>query len=223
MKISAVVTCYNCEAYVAEAIHSILNQTVKVHEIIVVNDGSTDKSLEILESFGDKIKVFTQENKGLCKSLNVGVRLSEGDYIAFLDSDDLWELDKIESQLIDLQNNPDYSVYAGAIRQFVSPEIENRSYSFNEFPKNSFAKTTCLIHKKVFLNGAWFKEENSLIDFLEWVELVKSNNEKIYFSPKIVALRRIRPNSMSQSKDYYPNLLKFLKNRIDTKRQNEQN
>jgi glycosyltransferase involved in cell wall biosynthesis len=222
MEISVIVPCYNCEAYVAETINSILNQTVKVNEIIVINDGSTDKSLEVLKTFGDKIVLISQENKGVCKTLNFGIRQSKSNYIAFLDSDDLWVPDKIENQILNIKDNPEYSIFAGGIRQFVSPEIKNHSYVFIEYPQNSLSKITCLVKKEVFLNDGWFKEEGSLIDFFEWIELMNSKNEKIFFSKEILAHRRIRPNSLSQSKEYYPNLLRFLKNRIDIKRQNEQ-
>lgn len=223
MKISVIIPSFNCEAYIAETINSVLNQTVKVHELIVIDDGSTDKSLEVLKTFGDKIILILQENKGVCQTLNSGIRLSTGDYVAFLDSDDLWALDKIENQINDVKNNPEYNIFGGAVRQFVSPEIINHSYVFKEYPQNSYSKITCLAPKSLFLNDGWFKEEGSLHDFFEWLELMKTKNEKVFFSEKILAHRRIRPNSLSQSKDYYPNLLKFLKNRIDSKRQNEQN
>ena len=223
MKISVIIPSFNCEAYIAETINSVLNQTVKVHELIVLDDGSTDKSLEVLKTFGDKIILIPQDNKGVCQTLNSGIRQSTGDYVAFLDSDDLWALDKIENQINDVKNNPEYNIFVGAVRQFVSPEIINHSYVFKEYPQNSYSKITCLALKEVFLNDGWFKEEGSLHDFFEWVELMNLKNEKIFFSEKILAYRRIRPNSLSQSKDYYPNLLKFLKNRIDSKRQNEQN
>jgi glycosyltransferase involved in cell wall biosynthesis len=223
MKISAVIPAYNCENYITEAINSIINQTVKVDEIIVVNDGSTDSTLQVLKAFGNQITVVDQLNKGICKSLNLAIKLSKGDYIAFLDADDIWEFDKIENQLMDIEKNPEYSIFVGAIRQFVSPEIINHTYVFKEYPQKSYTKITCLASRKLFLNDGWFKEEERFNDFFEWIALMKSKNEKIYFSEKILGQRRIRPNSHSQSEEYYPSLLKFLKNRIDSKRKNEQN
>jgi glycosyltransferase involved in cell wall biosynthesis len=221
MKISVIVPCFNCEVYVAEAIHSILNQTVKVDELIAIDDGSTDNSLEVLKTFGDKIRLFSQENKGVSETLNFGIRQSKGDYVAFLDSDDLWEVDKIERQLIDIQNNPEYSIFAGSVRQFVSPEIKEHNYSFNSAPTNSLTRITILVKKELFYAGGWFKE-GSLIEFIEWVDLMRSKNEGIYFSQRVLASRRLRPNSLSQTKNYYPYLLNFLKNRIDSNKKNEQ-
>lgn len=88
-KISIILSVYNEEKYIKEAIDSVLNQSLKDFELIIINDGSTDKTLNIINSYSDKrIKVFTQENKGLGASRNKGIELASGEYIMFLDGDD---------------------------------------------------------------------------------------------------------------------------------------
>ncbi|MBQ3584022.1 MAG: glycosyltransferase family 2 protein [Lachnospiraceae bacterium] len=92
MKFSVIVPVYNVEKYVRKCLLSILNQTCQDFEIIVVNDGATDRSMfvvnEIMEQYTDKIKVINQENKGLGGARNTGVRLAAGQYLVFIDSDD---------------------------------------------------------------------------------------------------------------------------------------
>ncbi|MEP7295448.1 MAG: glycosyltransferase family 2 protein [Burkholderiales bacterium] len=88
-RISIVITCYNYERYVAMAIGSALEQTVPPLEIIVVNDGSTDGSAAMLASFGDRIAVITQENRGQIAAANRGYAACRGDIVLFLDADDL--------------------------------------------------------------------------------------------------------------------------------------
>lgn len=94
VKISVIIPVYNDEEFVGEALDSVLNQTLKDVEIICVNDGSTDRSLDILneykDNFGDKIKVFSQENQGSGIARNNAMKEATGEYIAFLDSDDLY-------------------------------------------------------------------------------------------------------------------------------------
>ena len=109
--ISAVITAYNSEKYIKAAIDSILNQTLQADEIIVVNDGSVDRTDEIITSFlSDKRFVYIkQENKGQAKAKNVGSRQATGDLIAFLDSDDVWREDKLEKQ-VSLFDDPDTAV-----------------------------------------------------------------------------------------------------------------
>lgn len=105
--VSVVIPTYNRGWIIREAIDSVLNQDLKAFEFIVVDDGSTDNSQEILSSYRDKIKVIRQENKGVSAARNKGIVSSSGTDIAFLDSDDLWLPGKLETQLEFFRNNPD--------------------------------------------------------------------------------------------------------------------
>ena len=90
---------YNYGRYVRAAIESALAQTAAPLEIIVVDDGSTDETPEVLASFGDRIRTFRTQNQGAAAARNFGVAQARGEYIAFLDADDLWRSDKLELQL----------------------------------------------------------------------------------------------------------------------------
>lgn len=87
--ISVIIPSYNQEQYLSDCIDSVLDQTVKPHEIIVVDDGSTDNSLEISRKYGAKIKVISQVNKGLSSARNTGIMNATGDYVLPLDADDI--------------------------------------------------------------------------------------------------------------------------------------
>ena len=101
--VSAIIPTYNSVNYISEAINSVLNQTYKNCEIIVVDDGSTDNTRKTVENYirkyPHKIKYFYQENKGPSAARNKGIKEARGNYIAFLDSDDLWLPDKLEKQI----------------------------------------------------------------------------------------------------------------------------
>lgn len=96
MSISIIMPCFNAERFVAEAVNSVLNQTYPHVELIVVDDGSTDRSLEILQPYVDRIKVLFQPNRGPYPARNHGLSQASGDYVAFLDADDWWEPDTLE-------------------------------------------------------------------------------------------------------------------------------
>ena len=90
-KISVIVPIFNVEKYLKECLESIINQTFKDIEIICINDGSTDNSLDILNQYAEKdnrIKVITQSNQGLSAARNTGIKYANGEYISFIDSDD---------------------------------------------------------------------------------------------------------------------------------------
>jgi glycosyltransferase involved in cell wall biosynthesis len=111
-KISVIIPNYNYAAYISEAIRSVLSQTYSNIEIIVVNNGSEDNSLEILSRFENEIILINQSNKGQSGARNSGIEKSTGDLIAFLDADDIWEPTKLEKQIL-LINEGTQLVYCG--------------------------------------------------------------------------------------------------------------
>ena len=97
MKISVIIPIYNVEKYLSRCLESVINQTYKNLEIILVNDGSTDNSSKIIQQYYDpRIKIINKINGGLSSARNAGLKICTGDYITFVDSDDWIELDMIE-------------------------------------------------------------------------------------------------------------------------------
>src|SRR5689334_19281127 len=107
MRTSVVIPAYNYGRYLGRAIDSALAQTRPVDEIIVVDDGSTDNTREVAESFGERIIYVYQKNKGLSAARNTGIRKATGDWVAFLDADDWWHPDKIKRQLEAASKDPE--------------------------------------------------------------------------------------------------------------------
>lgn len=98
--VSIIIPCYNSASYIEETLRSVISQTYSNIEIIIIDDGSTDNSKDIIDSFDDsRIKYFRQENKGQCAASNFGVSKSLGDYIKFFDADDVMNTEHVEEQL----------------------------------------------------------------------------------------------------------------------------
>jgi glycosyltransferase involved in cell wall biosynthesis len=114
--VSVIIPSYNCELYIAETLESILNQTFKDIEIIVVDDGSTDKTRQIVTSYGAPVRLVTQTNVGVCAARNRGIGEAAGQYVCFMDHDDYWLPDKLALQLEQMQRHPEaglvYSTFA---------------------------------------------------------------------------------------------------------------
>ena len=103
VKISVVIPAYNHEQFIGSAIDSVLNQTFQDFELVIVDDGSTDKSAEVIQSYADpRIRYFYQENQDAFNTINRGMELAEGEFIAILNSDDIYTLDRLQ-QLLDMQ------------------------------------------------------------------------------------------------------------------------
>jgi len=145
-QISVVMSVYNGEKFLYEAIKSILNQTYEDFEYIIINDGSTDSSQSIIESFNDnRIKLINQENRGLTASLNKGINLSKGTYIARMDADDISHHLRLEKQLKYIQDNNLDLVWAKA--KFIN---ENTDVICNKF-QPSLENTLRFLHKFIYV------------------------------------------------------------------------
>ena len=107
--VSVIIPVYNAEKYIEDTINSVLDQTYKDWEILLIDDGSTDHSAEIIKQYLDnpEIKYFHKENEGVSLTRNLGIELAKGAYIAFLDADDTWEPKNLEMKMDILINNPD--------------------------------------------------------------------------------------------------------------------
>ncbi len=105
--VSAIIPAFNAAATIGSAIESVLAQTYPVHEVVVVDDGSSDGTGDLADSYGPLVKVFRTVNQGPALARNVGMSQARGDWLAFLDADDRWHPDKLKMQLAVAQSNPD--------------------------------------------------------------------------------------------------------------------
>ena len=183
--ISIIIPAYNAEATIMETIESVQQQTFSDFELIVINDGSTDRTLKLLQSIKDeRLKVFSYENGGLSTARNRGISHVTGEFIAFLDADDLWAPDKLELQLTALQQHPEAGV-AYSWTYFMDEKEGGRSFHPCEpvfFEGNVYDKllvgdfiyngSNTLIRKQVIDSvGGFDPEINACADWDYWVRL----------------------------------------------------
>ena len=228
VKVSVIIPVFNVEDYLEECLDSVVNQTFDDIEIICVNDGSTDNSLDILNNYSNKdnrIKVFTQENKRQGAARNLGLNKSVGDYIYFIDSDDYLELNTIEMLYENaVLNNSD--IVVSKIARFNDDsdkidysipgfdfETQFKNVDFNDFTFNykdikqyvlnrSFAPWMKLFRKEFLLeNNLLFVENLAFEDVLFHVQTFLKA-QSISFSPNFFYYYRNNPNStMNTSKN----------------------
>lgn len=148
--ISVVMPVYNCEKYLREAIESILNQTYKDFEFIIINDGSTDKSPEILQEYAKKdsrIKIINQPNSGIVVALNRGLREAKGEWVFRMDADDIALPDRFECQIDMIKRKPSTVLLGGWCQQIDSQGIPLK---INKYPRAHNDLVKCLENLKPF-------------------------------------------------------------------------
>lgn len=233
--VSIIIPAYNAEKYLRIALNSVLNQTYKNIELIVIDDGSKDSTPKILEdyvaNYPDKMKVVTQENSGPSKARNKGIALAKGKYIAFLDSDDVWEKQKLEKQVsymkakeasikdlgIIICNGIAIDKEGNYLKDVISEEYKPQALRTNLLFENCVKPTTSwLVKKSCFEDVGVFDEQLAVAE--DW-ELAIRICLKYNYSVMKDKLFRYRSHQYSQSYFGEKNLkneLLFLKKIIDT-------
>ncbi len=153
-RVSVVIPAYNREKTIRRCINSIINQTYPVYEIIVVDDGSRDKMLQIIDKEYASVKVIRQNHQGAQAARNAGIRAAEGEYIAFLDSDDEWVPDKLEIQIQALLKNRDAVICCDG---FIQTDWEKQIPKIYKGKEKGFKKGKRKIYKMNGKSGHVYK------------------------------------------------------------------
>lgn len=225
--ISVLVPVYNAGKYLAEAIESVLNQKgAKPLEIIILDDGSTDASTEVAESYKPKVSLYQQAHSGISAARNATLQKAKGDFIAFLDADDVWTEDHLEKLLNVFKEHDKLDVAAGHVEQFLSEDVEDPSAKIPDGMKvlPGFVVGAMLIKKSVFDVVGTFNEELTLADTVDWFARFKDSGLVLKMIDDIVLKRRIHStNSGIRHKDNRKDYTKVLMASIKRKREKEQN
>jgi glycosyltransferase involved in cell wall biosynthesis len=224
MRISTFMAAYNAERYVAQALDSVLAQTLPPDEIIVVDDGSTDGTADVLQTFAARIRIVRQQNQGPARALNVAIAASTGDTFAFLDCDDLWMPDKLRMQGAALSSERELEAVFGYVRQFATPDLDPnavREYLVPDRPQPGISKNALLIRRDAFERVGRFNEELTASDFVDWYARANVLGLRWRMLPEVVALRRHHPGNTTRllRSRVEQETLQALKRSVDMRRQ----
>ena len=216
-KISIIIPCYNTEEYIEECINSAINQTYPNIEIIIVNDGSTDNTLLIVEKFNkiENVKIISQPNNGAAVARNTGLKYATGDYIQFLDADDVLDPNKIAHQMkiveqINYTNDilifGKWTILGKDIHQM--NDNQKKVWHSYQYPTDlliDFAIIPCCLPPNVYLiprniiekAGTW-DETLSKNDDGEFFARILKHSKELLFCSDSISYYRSTPNSLSK-------------------------
>lgn len=216
--VSVIIPAYNTARYIGEALDSVFDQTFRDCEVIVVNDGSPDTAdLEaVLQKYGNQIRYFKQENRGPASARNTGMRHAKGQFLVFLDGDDIWLPDFLTDMLDFLEKNPFIDMACADCVYFGDPKWEGTSWQ-SLHPLESpvtFEKLlpthggacmfVALLRKDTVLKVGFFDEELRILeDYHYWMRLVYHGG-KLAYVPRILGKRRMHPGSLTYKGEILP-------------------
>ena len=222
-KVSVIIPVYNAEKYVEDAVKSVLSQTYENIEILIIDDGSPDKSIEICERFKNpKVKIIRQKNRGLAGARNTGIRHAQGDYLAFLDADDMWLPEKLEKHILHLENSSQIGI-SFSRSAFINEVGED--LNIYQMSKLTDIKASELLYFNPLGNGSsgvFRKEVFAAISFIDdssgvdeccyfdtnftmyediecWLRIAIQTPWQFEGIPEVLTLYRVNPKSLSSN------------------------
>ncbi|MDK2409329.1 glycosyltransferase family A protein [Aphanizomenon sp. PH219] len=218
--VSVIIPCYNRERYLAEAIESVLDQTYTHIELIVIDDGSSDRSGEIAQSY--PLKYHYQTNGGIGAARNTGIAMASGEFLSFLDSDDIWVKDKLAKQMAIFDTNLDIEAVFGYAQNFYSPELDENFRNRIRCPEQPIAahlSSAILIKPSAFLRvGNFDTNLKTGIDISWYISAMEHQLQQITI-PDVVYYRRLHESNSGITERQYANQqLHLIKAKLDRER-----
>lgn len=197
--VSVIIPVYNCAKYLAEALDSVFAQTYRPLEVIVVDDGSTDGSSDIVRNYPE-VQYFYQSNQGVSVARNVALAAAKGEFIAFLDGDDTWKPNKLSIQIEYMLEHFDVGITATHAFNF----LESGTHPPNWFkPDKHLGNTdgiipsTWVVRKNVFREIGGFSPDYRASEDIEWLCRARDSQVLIATLPEVMVMRRLHGSNLS--------------------------
>ena len=221
--VGVVIRTFNSDKYLKDSIDSVINQNYSPIEIVVVDGGSTDQTIEIIRRFYPEIKIIRQTRSGLGGAAQDGIEALDTDLIAFQDSDDIWTSGRLIQMVESLINCIDLAAVLGAVEHFLSPEldqIKNQNLIIHKGLQPGFGLPALLIYKKVFNEIGPFAEGFPYGEYMEFIDRFRLKGLQIKQLEISTLKRRVHKTNFTQGAKLRSNMLEAL-HMIIVRRRNE--
>jgi glycosyltransferase involved in cell wall biosynthesis len=214
--ISCIVPVFNGERYLAEALESILEQSYRPIEIIVADDGSTDGTADLIAHYGEQIRYLRQPNAGPAAARNLGLTAAQGEFVAFLDADDLWHPEKLKCQMDRFLARPELDYCVAYVQNFWMPELREEEEKFRGHRISKalpgYSTATLLSRRSFFDAVGQFNPALEHGEGTEWFLRAAEHGAIMELVPDVLLYRRLHQNNRSRlrasmSRDLYLQIL----------------
>jgi glycosyltransferase involved in cell wall biosynthesis len=222
--VSCIVPAFNAERYLREALDSIFAQTHPALDVLVVDDGSTDDSPGVAKSYGDRVRYLFQPNAGPAAARNRGLDAARGQFVAFLDADDLWHPEQLARQLARFAARPELDYCVTHAQNFWVPELKEEEALYRDHPRSrpvaGYVTSTILAKLALFHTVGRFNPELPHADDTDWFLRADAKGAVKELLLEVLLFRRMHPGNRSRTRgsasraDY----LRLLKATLDRRR-----
>ncbi len=196
--VSVVMAAFNAASYITQAIESIVEHNGSNVRVIVVNDGSTDETPARVRAFGERVTFLEQENKGIYAAQNRGIRVANGDWLTFLDADDVWAPGYLEKLMSAFIIDPDLNIVFGHSLNFYSPETDEAFRARVNCPPDpmpGMGTSTMLIRRSDFMRVGLFDPAWNFGSYVEWISRARAIGLREHTISDVVLYRRLHPHN----------------------------
>ena len=224
--ISCIIPVFNGARYLRETLESIFNQTYHPLEIIVADDGSTDGTASVVASYGEQLVYLRQTQAGPAAARNLGLKAGRGEFIAFIDADDLWHPEKLARQMARFVARPELDLSITFVQNFWTPELQEKVPWFAEHPLAKpfpgYTAPAVLARRILFSATGGFNPDLHHGDLKDWFLRAAEQGAVMELLPDILVYRRLHETNMSHHKDTVnrEEHLKLVKASLDRRRLN---
>ena len=220
--VSVIIPVFNCRQFIGEALDSVLQQSLPVYEIIVVDDGSTDGTGEVVKKYLSGITYIRQKNQGIGQARNVGIMNARGNFIAHLDADDIWTRDKLELQMKAFLRDSGLDIVGAYMESFFTPglqkDLKNTIYCPSE-PLPSFSPSAIVVKRQAYHRVGWYETHWEVGQDLNWFIRAREQGLKEGMVPRMLVRRRLHScNSGIIKRSEGIARVRILKEALDRKR-----
>jgi glycosyltransferase involved in cell wall biosynthesis len=221
--VSCVIPVYNGERYLHETLDSVCAQTHEAVEIIVIDDGSTDGTATAVREYAAKIRYLRQDNAGPAAARNRGIAAASGEFVAFLDADDLWHPRKLEFQLERFRSRPELAASVTMVQNFWSPDLNFHMDDTNRDllrPVSGFGPSALMVRSEALESLGGFDESTAHVHTADWFARARDCGAVIELLEQVLVKRRLHASNRSAqladaSRDEF---LQLVKTRLDLRR-----
>jgi glycosyltransferase involved in cell wall biosynthesis len=222
LAVSVVIPAWNAERYLPDALASVAAQSLPASEVLVVDDGSTDLTTALAESFGGPIRVLRQSHAGAAAARNLGVREARSEWVAFLDADDFWLPDRLAWQAATLRAEPTLDVLYGCVQQFYSPDLgwpDTAAHEEAAAVQPGIFPGTCLLRKRAFEQVGEFDTTLQSGVFIDWHTRALDSGLRVRTIDEVLLRRRIHhTDAAARGRQAQPDYVRNLKDALDRRR-----